>query len=144
MDIGEVAKASGLAPSTLRYYEEIGLIQSSGRKGLRRLFQPKVLQELALISLGKKAGFSLDNIRGMFTPRGPEIDRGQLLEKANELDNKIAELSAIRDGLRHAAACKAANHLECPSFLRLLRIAGKNQNRASATLSKSPAKSSRS
>ena len=139
MDIGKVAKASGLAPSTLRYYEEIGLIQSSGRKGLRRLFQPKVLEELALISLGKKAGFSLDNIRGMFTPRGPEIDRGQLLEKANELDNKIAELSAIRDGLRHAAACKAANHLECPS---LLRIAGKNRNRA--TLSKSPAKSSRS
>jgi hypothetical protein len=78
----------------------------------------------------------------MFTPRGPEIDRGQLLEKANELDNKIAELSAIRDGLRHAAACKAANHLECPSFLRLLRIAGKNRNRA--TLSKPPAKSSRS
>ena len=142
MDIGEVAKASGLAPSTLRYYEEIGLIQSSGRKGLRRLFQPKVLQELALISLGRKAGFSLDDIRGMFTPRGPEIDRGQLLEKANELDNKIAELSAIRDGLRHAAACKAANHLECPSFRRLLRIAGKNRNRA--TLSKTPAKSSRS
>ncbi|POP51675.1 helix-turn-helix domain-containing protein [Zhongshania marina] len=142
MDIGEVAKASGLAPSTLRYYEEIGLIQSSGRKGLRRLFQPKVLQELALISLGKKAGFSLDDIRGMFTQRGPEIDRGQLLEKANELDNKIAELSAIRDGLRHAAACKAANHLEYPSFLRLLRIAGKNRNRA--TLSKPPAKSSRS
>ena len=71
MDIGEVAKASGLAPSTLRYYEEIGLIQSSGRKGLRRLFQPKVLEELALISLGRKAGFSLDNIRGMLTPRGP-------------------------------------------------------------------------
>ena len=142
MDIGKVAKASGLAPSTLRYYEEIGLIQSNGRKGLRRLFQPKILEELALISLGRKAGFSLDDIRGMFTPRGPEIDRGQLLEKANELDNKIAELSAIRDGLRHAAACKAANHLECPSFLRLLRIAGKNRNRA--TLSKSPAKSSRS
>ncbi|CAA0101553.1 helix-turn-helix domain-containing protein [Zhongshania aliphaticivorans] len=139
MDIGEVAKATGLAPSTLRYYEEIGLIQSNGRKGLRRLFQPKILEELALISLGRKAGFSLDDIRGMFTPRGPEIDRGQLLEKANELDNKIAELSAIRDGLRHAAACKAANHLECPS---LLRIAGKNRNRA--TLSKSPAKSSRS
>ena len=139
MDIGEVAKATGLAPSTLRYYEEIGLIQSNGRKGLRRLFQPKILEELALISLGRKAGFSLDDIRGMFTPRGPEIDRGQLLEKANELDNKIAELSAIRDGLRHAAACKAANHLECPS---LLRIAGKNRNRA--TLSKPPAKSSRS
>lgn len=143
MDIGEVAKASGLPPSTLRYYEEIGLIQSSGRNGLRRIFKPKVLEELALISLGRKAGFSLENIRGMFTPRGPEIDRGQLLEKANELDNKIAELSAIRNGLRHAAACKAANHFECPTFLRLLRAAGKTRNRPIKKRGKTATKSTR-
>ncbi|WP_366929875.1 MerR family DNA-binding transcriptional regulator [uncultured Zhongshania sp.] len=38
MDLAEVAKASGLPSSTLRYYEEKGLIQSTGRKGFRRLF----------------------------------------------------------------------------------------------------------
>lgn len=143
MDIGEVAKASGLPPSTLRYYEEIGLIQSIGRNGLRRIFKSKVLEELALISLGRKAGFSLENIRGMFTPRGPKIDRGQLLEKANELDNKIAELSAIRNGLRHAAACKAANHFECPTFLRLLRAARKTRNRPIKKRGKTATKSTR-
>jgi len=44
LDIGEVSHLSGLPPSTLRYYDEKGLIKSSGRRGLRRLFEPGVLQ----------------------------------------------------------------------------------------------------
>lgn len=129
MDIAEVAKVSGLPASTLRFYEEKGLIQSNGRNGLRRLFGAKVIERLALISLGRGAGFSLDEIGKMFTPEGPDINRLMLLAKADELDEKINELTAMRDGLRHAAACKAPNHFECPKFLRLLHIAGKNQSR---------------
>lgn len=129
MDIGEVAKASGLPASTLRFYEEKGLIQSNGRNGLRRLFSANVIERLALISLGRNAGFSLDEIGEMFTPEGPDINRKLLAAKADELDRKIKELTAMRDGLRHAAACKAPNHFECPKFLRLLHAAGKNQAR---------------
>lgn len=129
MDITEVSKASGLPTSTLRFYEEKGLIQSNGRNGLRRLFDANVLERLALISLGRSAGFSLDEIREMFTPKGPEINRTLLLTKADELDKKIKELTAMRDGLRHAAVCKAPNHFECPKFLRLLHVAGKNRFR---------------
>lgn len=131
MDITEVAKASGLPASTLRFYEEKGLIRSNGRKGLRRLFSADVLERLALISLGRSAGFSLDEIAEMFTPEGPEIDRGLLLAKAEELDEKIRELTAMRNGLRHAAACSAPSHFECPKFIRLMHIAGKNRFRRS-------------
>ncbi|AEJ01333.1 transcriptional regulator, MerR family [Nitrosomonas sp. Is79A3] len=129
MDITEVAKASGLPASTLRFYEEKGLIQSNGRNGLRRLFSANVIERLALISLGRSAGFSLDEIGEMFTPEGPDINRALLLTKAGELDRTIEELISMRDGLRHAAVCKAPNHFECPKFLRLLRIAGKNRFR---------------
>ncbi|MCB0195203.1 MAG: helix-turn-helix domain-containing protein [Anaerolineae bacterium] len=131
MDIAEVAKASGLPSSTLRFYEEKGLIRSVGRKGMRRLFNSDVLDRLALISLGRHAGFSLDEMGEMFTAEGTAINRTLLLEKAEELDKKIKELSTMRDGLRHAAACQAANHFECPKFLRLLRVAGKNRLRPS-------------
>jgi len=134
MDIAEVAKASGLPASTLRYYEEKGLIESCGRNGLRRLFSANVIERLALISLGRNAGFSLEEIYEMFTPDGPVINRELLLTKADELDKKIAELSAMRDGLNHAAVCKAPNHFECPKFLRLLRIAGKNKVRQPSKL----------
>jgi DNA-binding transcriptional MerR regulator len=129
MDIGEVAKASGLPASALRFYEEKGLIQSIGRNGLRRFFSANVVERLALISLGRNAGFSLDEIGEMFTANGPDINRELLLTKAAELDKKIKELTSMRDGLRHAAACRAPSHFECPKFIRLLRIAGKSQAR---------------
>ena len=125
MDIAEVARRSGLPASTLRYYEERGLISSVGRQGLRRLFHPTVLERLALISLGRSAGFTLDEIAGMFAPDGrPEIDRQRLAGKAEELDRTIRRLTAVRDGLRHAARCPAPSHMECPTFRRLLGIAG--------------------
>ena len=136
MDIAEVVKATGLPASTLRFYEEKGLIQSNGRNGLRRLFSTDVLERLALISLGRSAGFSLDEIAEMFTPQGPEINRELLLAKAEELDRKIKELASMRDSLRHTAACSAPNHFECPTFLRLLHIAGKNRFRPSHKLHK--------
>nr|WP_197725162.1 helix-turn-helix domain-containing protein [Pseudanabaena sp. ABRG5-3] len=136
MDISEVAKASGLPASTLRFYEEKGLIQSNGRSGLRRLFSEDVMDRLALIALGRSAGFSLDEIAEMFTPEGVEINIDLLLAKADELDKKIKELTSMRDGLRHAAVCKAPNHFECPKFLRLLRIAGKNRSRQPNQLQK--------
>jgi DNA-binding transcriptional MerR regulator len=123
-DISEVARRSGVPASTLRFYEEKGLIASVGRHGLRRLFAPGVLERLALISLGRSAGFSLDEIARMFAPDGrPRIDRKMLAAKAKELDGTIRRLGAMRDGLRHAAACPAPSHLECPTFRRLLALA---------------------
>lgn len=127
MDINAVSKASGMPASAIRFYEEKGLVQSYGRKGLRRLFDGSVLNRLALISLGSGAGFSLDEMRSMFKPKGVEIDRELLLTKAAELDKKIKTLSAMRDGLRHAAECKAEDHFECPKFLRLMKIASKRR-----------------
>ena len=122
MDIAEVAKRSGVPASTLRFYEEKGLIASVGRQGLRRLFDAGVLERLALIALGRSAGFSLDEIARMFAPNGrPQIDRRALAAKAEELDGTIRKLSAMRDGLRHAAVCPAPSHMECPTFRRLLQ-----------------------
>jgi DNA-binding transcriptional MerR regulator len=124
MDIGEVARRSGVPASTLRFYEEKGLIVSVGRRGLRRLYDPGVLERLGLIALGRAAGFALDEIALMFAPDGrPRIDRRRLAAKANELDETIRELVAMRDGLRHAATCPARSHMECRTFRRLLRAA---------------------
>ena len=124
LDISELSKLSGVASSALRFYEEKGLIASVGRKGLRRLFDRSVSERLALIGLGRAAGFSLDEIKTMFAADGStQIDRTMLKAKANELDATIHQLTAMRDGLRHAAACSAPSHLECPTFRRLVRAA---------------------
>jgi len=129
LDIAEVADRSGVPASALRYYEEKGLIESIGRRGLRRIFEESVLDRLALIGLGRLAGFSLDQIGQMFgdgTVR-PEIDRAALSARADELDVTIRRLSAMRNGLRHAAACPAPSHMECPKFRRIVRAAASGE-----------------
>lgn len=124
LDIAEVAKQSGIPASTLRFYEEKKLIRSIGRSGLRRLFPGTVLERLALIALGRAADFTLDEIAAMFAPDGkPRIDRKLLAAKADALDDKIRELTTMRDGLRHAVACPAPSHMECPKFRRLVGAA---------------------
>jgi len=126
LDIGEVSARSGIKPSALRYYEEIGLITSIFRHGLRRQFPPEVLLQLKLIAMGKTAGFSLEEISGMFGKTGaPELPRAALHQKADEIDRQIRELTALSDTLRHVAECSAPSHMECPTFRRLLDVAGK-------------------
>jgi hypothetical protein len=51
------------------------------------------------------------------------IDRARLTARAEELDRTIERLAAMRDGLRHAAACSAPSHMECARFRRIVRLA---------------------
>ena len=122
LDIAEVAQRTGMAASRLRFYEEKGLIVSVGRRGLKRLYDARVVDRLALIALGQTAGFSLDEIGGVLGGDG-RLDRAQVSAKAEALDQTIKRLGALRDGLRHAAACPAPSHLDCPTFQRLLKVA---------------------
>ncbi|MEY8828251.1 helix-turn-helix domain-containing protein [Sedimentitalea sp. XS_ASV28] len=130
LDIGVLSEQSGVAPSTLRYYEEIGLIQSVGRHGLRRQFDTQAVMQLALISLGKMAGFSLEDIKGMFASDGtPRLPRTELLLRADALEQKIRDLTRLRDALRHVADCPAENHMDCPKFKRLMSFAARTTAR---------------
>jgi DNA-binding transcriptional MerR regulator len=149
MNISEVAKRTGLPASTLRFYEEKGLITSLGRKGLQRRFGPGILDHLALINLAQAAGFSLAEIAKMFGKDGSvSIDRKALLAKADDIERSMRRLKAMRNGLRHAAVCSAPSHLECPKFKRLIRLAGRGAfaiERGSKTLSAlSPSKRAKS
>lgn len=133
MDIAEVARRTGLPSSTLRFYENKGLIVASRAAGGRRHFAADVLDQLALIALGQAGGLSLDEIQAMLSPQGaPRVDRTLLLAKADEIDATVKRLRAMSQGLRHAAACPAVNHAECPTFRRLLKVAAAGRLRPDA------------
>ena len=122
MDITEVARRAGVAASALRFYEEKGLIASIARRGLRRQYSPGVLERLAVIALGRTAGFTLAQQALMLAPDGQvHIDRQMLTAKAEEIDKTLSKLTALRDNLRQAAACPAPSHMECPNFRRYLK-----------------------
>lgn len=128
LDISDLSRRTGFPASKLRYYEEIGLIRSSGRKGLKRLFEEEVTTRLALISLGQTAGFSLTEIRTLIGVAGrPDLDRTVLERKADTIDQQIRELTGLRDGIRHIVTCSAENHLDCPRFKRIMLMALKRR-----------------
>lgn len=134
MDIAEVIQQSGLPASSLRYYEEKGLIISSSRHGLRRQYHDNVIERLSFIALARRAGFSLTEIAELLIEKNTEkkqLRRDMLQNKADELDKKIKELTAMREGLKHAAVCPASSHFECPTFLRLLKVTNRQLKKVS-------------
>lgn len=144
LDIGALAVRTGLPPSALRYYEEIGLISPEGRHGLRRQYGPEALLRLSLVALGKSAGFSLADIAGMIGKDGqPDIPRDELRARAADLDRQISDLAALRDTLRHVADCRASSHMECPTFRRLLRLASLRGARRQAAAKRDPGSATR-
>jgi DNA-binding transcriptional MerR regulator len=119
LDIAEVAERSGLAASALRFYEKRGLIAPAGRNGLRRTYRPDVLDRLALITCARGAGFTIAEIaRFVVATPGDTALRARMAAKARDLEEDLARLTRMRDGLRHAATCEHEPLVECPEFKR--------------------------
>ena len=123
LGIGEVAKRSGRAPSAIRYYESEGLLPPPPRRGGRRRYDASVLDQLALIDLAKRAGFTVAEIRKLlsgFARRTAPGERWRALTKAKltELDARIAEAERMKRVLRVVARCRCPSLADCSRALR--------------------------
>jgi DNA-binding transcriptional MerR regulator len=122
LDIGEVSRRTGLAPSALRYYEAEGLIRSRTRSGLRRPFDAAALERLAVIRRFRHAGFRLAEIKQLLATEGDPSWKALGRTKHAELGRQIAHLTAVRDALEHALQCPSPNLFQCPHFRRSLAL----------------------
>jgi DNA-binding transcriptional MerR regulator len=120
LDIGEVSRRTGLAPSALRYYEAEGLISSRARCGLRRQYDAAALERLAVIRVFSRAGFRLAEIKQLLATGGDTSWKALGRAKHAELGRQIAHLTAVRDELEHALQCPSPNLFQCPHFRRAL------------------------
>lgn len=124
LDIAEVAERSGVSTSGLRYYEKRQLIAAVSRNGLRRQYEPEVIKELALITLAKSAGFTLNEIAALLErPVTKSLPRSALMQKADDLEQQAERLLNLSRMLRHVANCPHESHFECARFNKLLKIA---------------------
>lgn len=112
LTIGEVARRSGTAPTTLRYYEKIGLLPETGRSGGQRRYDEAVLAQLEVIRICKIAGFSLDEIVALIADDAPGRPASRALAEAKlgEIDSQIAALTSARQVIEWGMACT------CPSI----------------------------
>lgn len=102
----------------------MGCCRRLGRRGLRRQYDERVLERLALIGLGQAAGLSLQQIGLSLPPQDGciSLDREALLAQADVLQRQITQLQRVRRHLQRAAACpEAQDARQCGSFRKLLR-----------------------
>ena len=112
MTIGEVARRSGVAPTTLRYYEQIGLLRPARRVGGQRRYDETALSRLEVIRMCKVAGFSLEEIAALFADDAPGRPASRALAQAKlaEIDSQMALLAQARQVVEWGMACT------CPSI----------------------------
>ena len=132
MNIGEVAKKSGLKPKTIRYYEDINLIMPLRDTNGYRAFRESDLHKLAFLGRARSLGFSIEDCRTLLALYGDE-GRASADVKAvakqhiAKIEEKLAELTTMHDTLSHLAkSCAGDNRPDCPILADL--AAGKLGN----------------
>lgn len=121
MNIGQAAQASGVTAKMIRYYESIGLVSESRRSEAGyRIYGEKDLHALRFIKRARKLGFSLEQIRGLLSlwqdsARASADVKKIALSHVDELNQRIRELTEMRDTLATlAACCHGDQRPDCP------------------------------
>ena len=111
-----------MAPSALRYYDEVGLLRPTKRASGRRLYSSDAVGIVGAILFLRDAGFTLNEIKRMVSRRSSAPRRWRALaeRKLVELDGTIAKAQAARVAIEHGLACPQENLLECPNFWRVV------------------------
>ena len=112
LQIGEVARTTGITVSAVRYYDEIGVISAVARVGGKRRFDPETVGRVNFILRAQEAGFSLDDIKTVLDDTAGdwrdlvEKKLDELIGRRNRLDTMIAMVTEIRDcGCGAVASC---------------------------------------
>ena len=120
LSVGEVAKRSGVAVSTLHYYESEGLISSWRNQGNQRRYAREVLRRVAVIKVAQRSGISLASIRrALETLPGVRTHTAEDWRKLSakwraELNDRIMRLTRLRDQLDSCIGCGCLSLGVCP------------------------------
>ncbi len=130
MNIGDVAKASGVPAKTIRYYEDIDLIRPQRGENGYRHFRETDLHKLAFLGRARALGFSIAACRvllALYEDEGRSSSEVKAIasEHLQEIDRKIADLSDMRDTLAELVeSCAGDNRPDCPILSSLARKVG--------------------
>jgi MerR family redox-sensitive transcriptional activator SoxR len=119
LTMGEVAARSGFAPSALRYYERLGLLQATRTSGGQRRYERSVLRRLAFVRAARNVGLSLEEVAAALSrlPDGRTPTKADWARLSRDwkqrLDEQIAALEALRDGLDSCIGCGCLSLRRC-------------------------------
>jgi MerR family transcriptional regulator, redox-sensitive transcriptional activator SoxR len=121
MAIGAVAALTGRRPSSIRYYEQIGLLPPARRVNGRRVYGPDTVRTLAVIETGQRAGLTLDEIGALLSASPGDRDaierlRDLAARKLPAITALIARTEIVRGWLESATRCECPSLDQCPLF----------------------------
>jgi MerR family redox-sensitive transcriptional activator SoxR len=122
LNIGEVARAAGVAPSAIRYYEDMGLLPAPARVNGRRNYDDSTVQRLQVIHYAQEAGFTLSEIRELFfgfvVGTHPNVRWEALAQrKLDELEAQMARIEVMRGLLTEGLRCGCLTMEQCTVWL---------------------------
>ncbi|HEY2265123.1 MAG TPA: MerR family transcriptional regulator [Streptosporangiaceae bacterium] len=121
MAIGAVAALTGRRPSSIRYYEQIGLLPPARRVNGRRVYGADTVRTLAVIETGQRAGLTLGEIGTLLSASPGDRDATERLRdlaarKLPEITALIARTETVRGWLESATRCECPGLDQCPLF----------------------------
>jgi MerR family redox-sensitive transcriptional activator SoxR len=121
MQIGDVARETGLSQSAIRYYEAEGLLSAPKGKSGWRVFQSDVVDRLRVIRMARDMSFSLDEIRTLldgFSAETPPSARWQHLarRKLPEVEEMLSRAAAIKGLLEKGLRCDCVSVKDCLTY----------------------------
>jgi MerR family redox-sensitive transcriptional activator SoxR len=150
LTIGEVARRAGVATSSIRYYERIGLLPQPERSHGQRRYDADVLGKLGFIGVAQSAGFKLREIKELIDGVDGANGMGEQMRslsgrKLDEVDALLERTKAMKGWLEAAKECGCATPAECALFpapgeqppnaewpLQVVRVEGKDCRRPPA------------
>jgi MerR family transcriptional regulator, redox-sensitive transcriptional activator SoxR len=121
LTIGEVARRAGVATSSIRYYERIGLLPAPERLHGQRRYDSDVLGKLGFTGVAQSAGFKLDEIRELIDGVDSSDGMGEQFRslssrKLDEVEALLERTRAMKGWLEVAKECGCASPAECALF----------------------------
>jgi len=120
MNVGEVARLSGLPAKTIRYYEDIGLIAPARAGNGYRAYSGDDVHRLAFLKRASSLGFSIDDCRQLLELYQDRKRASQDVQKiavahVEAIEEKIRELQSMRTTLQKLiSACHGDHRPDCP------------------------------
>jgi DNA-binding transcriptional MerR regulator len=132
LTIGQLAAASGVPTSTIRFWERRELLRPQSRSGGQRRYDEEALTQVGMLRLCQDAGFTLAEIRQMLAQRATDPTRWRELVEAKKLDvaSSLRKLEKAHELLSHALECTHEDITRCPRFQAAVQL---RSGRATAT-----------
>lgn len=113
LTVAQMARQSGVAATTLRYYDSLGLLEPVRMTNTHRRYPPESVDQVRIIKLCQTLGCDLGEIRILLQPDAAQARKMAAQRRIKQFDHQIKQLEAARTVLTHLLACDCTSYAEC-------------------------------